>query len=368
MRELIFSGIMISGLFAILFFTKRNRIYSDNLFGLVFSLGSGILLCLFFQAAGHTSTAWTLQLVIAGFPQLSALFFYAAVRFITSNYKLRFDQWLLRLIPVVAFYWLFMIVYLNPGFIQSSRMLFIISTLFFTLFNIVVTVVYLVTVLKLISKYRNYMITRISNLTHISFAWIRIYVGVGLIGTGLSLVVVIFYISGLSSFETANSVISAYSVISLFFIGFYGFRSGNMFARIIRPELQPEKYGEKRLDDSLRQLHAKKLGEYMTKEKPYLDPNLTIGKLAKATEIPVNDLSQVLNDHLNQNFFDYVNRFRVEEVIRMIDTEAGKRFSLLGLAFESGFNSKSNFNMVFKKVTGKTPSRFSQDHFGKKKS
>ena len=71
-----------------------------------------------------------------------------------------------------------------------------------------------------------------------------------------------------------------------------------------------------------------------------------------------NHLSQIINQYEEKNFYDFVNSYRVEEFITLAKKDIDKNFNLLGLAYESGFNSKSSFNQVFKKITGKTPSEF----------
>jgi AraC-like DNA-binding protein len=74
--------------------------------------------------------------------------------------------------------------------------------------------------------------------------------------------------------------------------------------------------------------------------------------------IPVHHLSQVLNDRLQQNFFDFVNSYRVEEVRRRISEPSGRTLTLMAIALDAGFNSKSVFNTAFRKYTCMTPSEF----------
>ncbi len=77
--------------------------------------------------------------------------------------------------------------------------------------------------------------------------------------------------------------------------------------------------------------------------------------------ISVNHLSQVINEQLGMTFFDYVNSYRVEEVKARLSSPDVKNFTLLGIAYDSGFNSKSSFNSIFKKFTGLTPSQFAKE-------
>jgi AraC-like DNA-binding protein len=100
------------------------------------------------------------------------------------------------------------------------------------------------------------------------------------------------------------------------------------------------------------------LAGFMQREKPWLDPELTLSQLAGQTGLTPAQLSALVNTGFGKNFNDFVNEYRVEAVKRRLDEGAAKQFSLLGLAFESGFNSKATFNRAFKKHTGRTPGEF----------
>jgi adenylate cyclase len=90
----------------------------------------------------------------------------------------------------------------------------------------------------------------------------------------------------------------------------------------------------------------------MDGEKPYLDPDLTLRSLAEMLDLPPNYLSQLLNEGFDQNFAEYVNSYRLETFKTKAADPANAHLTLLGLAYESGFNSKSVFNSFFKKTMG----------------
>jgi TolB-like protein/class 3 adenylate cyclase/AraC-like DNA-binding protein/Tfp pilus assembly protein PilF len=118
------------------------------------------------------------------------------------------------------------------------------------------------------------------------------------------------------------------------------------------------KYKKSLLSDTLQQQYKSNLESLMEDEKPYLDPDLTLRILAEKMEIPPNHLSQLLNAGFNQNFAEFVNRYRLEAFKKKAADPAQQHLTILGLAFESGFNSKTVFNTFFKKVEGKTPSAY----------
>ncbi|MGC4021647.1 MAG: helix-turn-helix domain-containing protein [Cyclobacteriaceae bacterium] len=93
-------------------------------------------------------------------------------------------------------------------------------------------------------------------------------------------------------------------------------------------------------------------------EKVYLDPDLGLPQLAAKVQFSIHDLSFVINEGFNENFFEFVNRHRVEEAKRLLKSSSHKHLNILGIAYESGFRSKSTFNATFKKLTGLSPSQF----------
>ncbi len=98
--------------------------------------------------------------------------------------------------------------------------------------------------------------------------------------------------------------------------------------------------------------------EYMKNNRPYLDPELTLDQLAKQLSLKSRLLSQVINDELGQNFYDFINRNRIEEASRLLTNPKDPKITVLEVLYEVGFNSKSSFNTLFKKYTGLTPSEF----------
>lgn len=101
-----------------------------------------------------------------------------------------------------------------------------------------------------------------------------------------------------------------------------------------------------------------KLDQVMTSDKPYLDPNLSLRRLAELLEVKPNKLSQLLNEGYNKNFSEFVNGFRLEEYKELVRDASNSHLTMLALAFESGFNSKTVFNTYFKRSTGMTPREF----------
>lgn len=121
---------------------------------------------------------------------------------------------------------------------------------------------------------------------------------------------------------------------------------------------EKQKYGKTLLsNESVIQI-AEHLQAYMQTQKPFLDPSLSIGDLAKQLNIAPHQLSQVVNRFFHQNFFEYVNTYRIAESKRLLSIYSAKEKTILEIIYESGFNSKPVFNTTFKKNTGMTPGAF----------
>lgn len=100
------------------------------------------------------------------------------------------------------------------------------------------------------------------------------------------------------------------------------------------------------------------LTRLMGHDQVYLDPKLNLRDLATRLQIHPNQLSWLLNEELDVNFNDFINQYRIDHFIELATDSANAHISLIGLAYESGFNSKSVFNTSFKKLKGQTPSQF----------
>jgi AraC-like DNA-binding protein len=131
-----------------------------------------------------------------------------------------------------------------------------------------------------------------------------------------------------------------------------------------RDEASARKYEKSTLTPERSERYLDKLLNFMTSEKPFTDGDLTIQKLAEKLSIPAHHLSQTINERLGQTFSDFINSYRVEEAKKKLLDPAFKHLSVLGIAGEVGFNSKSSFNSVFKKHTNMTPSEFRQSRNG----
>ncbi|MFD2824631.1 helix-turn-helix domain-containing protein [Lacinutrix iliipiscaria] len=121
---------------------------------------------------------------------------------------------------------------------------------------------------------------------------------------------------------------------------------------------QKKKYKQALLDANEIKKYSKELDQIMIDYKLYLNPDLSLKDLASYLELPVNYVSQLLNLGFQKNFSEYVNSYRVKEFKERILLEENKGLTIMAVAYDSGFNSKTVFNTFFKKIEGITPNTY----------
>jgi AraC-like DNA-binding protein len=120
----------------------------------------------------------------------------------------------------------------------------------------------------------------------------------------------------------------------------------------------PPKYAGSRLTRSDCEAIIQALAECMEEKKPYLKPSVSVDEVAAMIGVPPKQLSQAIHVTLHKNFFDFINSYRVNEAKARIRDEKFRNLTLLAIAYDVGFNSKSVFNEAFKKNAGLTPGEF----------
>lgn len=131
---------------------------------------------------------------------------------------------------------------------------------------------------------------------------------------------------------------------------------------IVEAAVEPTsvKYQKNALPEEKSDAYLAELLSAMQEKQLYLQNDLSIQKLSELTNIPRHHLSQVINERLGKNFYDFVNGYRVEAAMKMLTDERYSHLTTLAVAEEAGFNSKATFNAVFKKMTGLTPSEYTR--------
>lgn len=131
--------------------------------------------------------------------------------------------------------------------------------------------------------------------------------------------------------------------------------------RLIEMPQKLEKYKGLKIPESQSALIIIELKRIMDEKKPYLNAEFKLADLSNEINYPLHEISQVLNQDLNQSFPDFVNKYRVEEVKKRMEDKAYAKFTFIAIAQQCGFNSKTSFYRIFKNETGKTPADYVKD-------
>lgn len=202
-----------------------------------------------------------------------------------------------------------------------------------------------------------------SSVDKVNLSWMRhlvfLFIAIWVIATALQ-----WFLPPVLLEQKVDDAIT-YLLISLFIfsIGYRGLGQPEIFAHRsngTQPE-QSKKYEKTGLSTNNSTAIKERLIQFMVEKKPFLQPELTLPQLSESLEIPAHHLSQVINEHLNQNFYKFVNGYRVEEAQVKLRHPRYSNDKFIKIAFDSGFNSLSTFNRVFKDFTGLTPSQYKQD-------
>jgi len=307
------------------------------------------------------------------FPIFHGIFLYFYVIEITRNRLKRIWFALLHLIPPILLYFLAIPFYKLSGeqkiwlfenegvgfewFVITMNALIVVSGLFYSAWA-----------LLLIKKHRFNIQQNFSNTDKKELQWLKFLS----IGFGVIWILAIFF---------EHTIIFSGVVLLILFIGFFGINQLSIFSpnQQLQPELEKanSEQGiesgnvEGNLTTSSKKRYAKsglsmeaaekiysELSRMMIEKSLYKKDNLSLTELAKLLSVHPNHLSQVINEREQKNFYNYINSYRIKEFIKLANLPENKNFTLLSLAFDCGFSSKSTFNKHFKENTGKTPSEF----------
>lgn len=164
---------------------------------------------------------------------------------------------------------------------------------------------------------------------------------------------------GLGDFDRAESVLFVFSASAVGFLAlaFYGIGKGMIF-RFAEEQNERSTAHEKIISDEEVKKQLETLSLVIQEQQLYLNPALRTQDVAEVAGIPVSDIRALFGSGVDISFADFVNQFRVDHFLQMQQDTSFDYLSIEGKAFKSGFNSKSNFYYIFKKIKGKSPSQY----------
>ncbi len=226
-------------------------------------------------------------------------------------------------------------------------------------------IIYLIVTLFLLKKYNNVTKSTYSNLKNKELLWVKYL----LLGALIIIVVDIFTFMYDFKYPDTNFesdfVTVILVVIFLYFLGYYGIKQ----SKVLVPEflLNPVKNNKTstsliNMDSIEIKQHISKVSTVLTTKELFLDEDLTLSKLAKEIALSDKKLSAIINQEMDTSFYDLINSYRLEEFKKRVVSKEFDNLTILGIAYDCGFKTKSTFNRLFKLQTGISPSEFKKNH------
>jgi len=282
-------------------------------------------------------------------------FYFFVILFTNPLFKLRFGHLKHAILP--AIYYLTISIkffgdYENQDLIQILLLsLVIIQSFLYTLISFLT-----------IRKHQKNILLFSSDIKEINLNWLEYITVMAMIMSVTISLYNIFYFAAIP-----NLPLNLFILIVIFFMGYYSLKQKEIYPvdekqrrdiiSINESEFVTESKKKIVTDEEL-EVIKQRINEIMNNQKPYLDSDLNLIKLADLLSITPHQLSYAINTGFNENFFHFINKYRVEEAKELLMNHNKDNLSILGIAFESGFNSKTSFNTTFKKIANQTPSEF----------
>jgi AraC-like DNA-binding protein len=379
--DLILLAAAAQGLFlTVLIFHKHRALYANRFLGTLIFLYTCMLLHLVAYDLGLYGSHLVLVPLVVGFAFNMGPLHYFYVKHLTNPGR-RFGRW----------EWLHFVTFLVfdavclEGFLLHDGKLFGLrgevmgisaGMILINWILIAQAAAYMVLALRILRPYAAAIRDEFSTIDKVRLDWLKDITIMVLIFLGVFVIenVLLLFGINLSHYFNLTSILMA---VYVYAIGYMGLLKSEVFEnpstaatmrRIIpsasggAADATGEKYQRSGLSDEKAEACLKDLYRVMAEKRPYTDPELTLPGLAELLGVTAHNLSEVINTKVGQTFFDFVNKYRVENVAAGLRDPDKRNLKLLALAFDAGFNSKSSFNSIFKRFTGQTPSDF-RKHF-----
>lgn len=377
------TGLVLVALFLLLITIKRPKQRADYLLALFFLLVGAELIYRFFRFRMAIIPDWLVAFDLVYWILLGpALYLYTL--FIIRKNRPYSAGMLLHLIPLA----IVMIPFIHYLSLEIKPGSFFTFTNGHPLYRIIIDIiwefcisVYLVFTILTIIRYRKQLPDFFSSRKKKELNWLLYLSGGFLFCTLFSLGLLYLMGYGLLPVLPALNIISVVVLILfLMGVGVFGYRQQGIFSEYtleaisnipfgdkLSPHPEKEfKYQRSGLQEKETERILQELRRMMKTQKPFLDPELNLQQLATRLNTTIHKLSQVINEQFRQNFYDYINNHRIDEVKKRLQDSRNNHLKVIAIAYDCGFNSKSAFYAAFRRVTTMTPveyrSKYQPEH------
>lgn len=372
MSSIIVADIALIVLLLSVMLSKKNKLFADKFLILYLSFAAVRQIYIYIEYAGLLQESYWM-LLGKGIYLLHAPFFFLYVYALTVQKNLQPKYYVIIFSPFIIyvfnFFYYYFWVFDRVSLSVETGLVYVngkasISWLIFSVLFLIIEPLFLIVSYYLLRGYKKRLLESVSNTDRINLNWLNVLFYVWLVTTVILVPIGTLTVGGgWFSVGILEILIEIGSVAFFFIVGFYGFKQTTIFTDLKLGEdslIKATSGNYERSGLSSRQAkdYHLQLLKLMEENKPWLNGELTAGELSQLLGISANHLSQVLNKEQKQNFFDFVNSYRIKEVILKMRDPAYSHLTLLAMALDSGFNSKTSFNTVFKKATNKTPSQY----------
>ena len=268
------------------------------------------------------------------------------------TFRLNIKHWFHFIIPIV---------YITIGVVSYYRQE-VASVIFIWSVVIMLVQAVLYTYLSYfkIKQHQQKILIYSSNTAGIELKWLK-YIVLQII----FLCVIVILHNIFISTSDLNAFVNGVQLVTVFFIAYFSCQQKEIYPvkedqkkelQFVHEENIQSSNKRRLVDDAELLVFKEKLLELMDKEHPYLDSELNLVRLAEMLSITPHQLSYIINTGFNENFFQFINKYRVERAKTLLCSN--RDVKMLAIAFDAGFNSKTAFNTTFKKITHQTPSEY----------
>ena len=368
-----FTALILQFIFAFyLFSIKKGRFFSNRILAFYFLLGSFKLFAEYsWQYAEYLLPDFAFIFTIG---DGTAFFFGPLLYFYTrsiieKNFKFRLIH-LLNIIPYLAFLTVTIFKFhLNDNqtkveLIYTGAAIgyeFVIASLLTIDLQVII---YTILSLSLIKKNNTELKKYYSSTRELNLSWLKLIFAGFITFYGIEIISFVLYkLLQIPAFIPGliGIILNFVVLIFIVLIIFNGLKNPQLFAAA-ETEEEKKKYKSSKLTESDSYKYLMQLEALMKSEKPYLNPSVSLSEIANELNIPQRHLSQIINEKLEKNFYDFVNNYRIDEAKNLLINPKHSKKTVLEILYDSGFNSKSVFNTTFKKLTGLTPTEFRKEY------